>query len=144
MEQDLYSKIEEENINYINSKLENTRGAIIHYKDITAIIVDNEQINSHVAENTVLMQELGHYYAGSYYRTTSPYALIEKMEHKADVASWKKFIPYQKVRELIFKGFSSMAELADYFGVEAPYMARCINFYSQNSNHFTNISPTNL
>lgn len=136
MEQDLYSKIEEENINYINTRLENTRGAIVHYQDITAIVIDNEQIDSQIAENTVLMQELGHYYAGSYYRTTSPYVLIEKMEHKADVATWKRFIPYQKVRELIFKGFSSMAELADYFGVETPYMARCIYFYSSNSNHF--------
>ena len=138
MEQDLYSEIDEKNINYINSKLENTRGAIIHYKDITAIIVDDDQIETQASENTVLMQELGHYYAGSYYRTYSDYALIEKMEHKADVASWKKFIPYNKVRELLLKGVSSMADFADYFGVEAPYMARCINFYSQNSNHFSN------
>ena len=136
MEQNLYSEIEEENINYINSKLENTRGAIIHYKDVIAIIVDEQQIDTHVAENTVLMEELGHYYAGAYYRTYSDYELIEKMEHKADVASWKKFIPYTKVKELLSKGFSTIADLADYFDVEAPYMARCIYFYSQNSNHF--------
>lgn len=142
MEQDLYSEIEKENINYINTRLENTRGAIIHYRYITAIIVDDEQIKAQTSENTVLMQELGHYYAGSYYRTTSPYSLIEKMEHKADVASWKKFIPYQKVRELLSKGFSNMADLADYFGVEAPYMARCIYFYSENSNHFNNKTLT--
>lgn len=140
MEQTLYSKIEEENINYINTQLENTRGAIIHYKNITAIVVDDKQIDTQFAENTVLMQELGHYYAGAYYRTNSDYELIEKIEHKADIASWKKFIPYSKVRELLAKGFSSMADLADYFDVEAPYMARCINFYSQNSNHFEDAS----
>lgn len=133
----LYDKIEEENINYINSTLSRTRGAIIHYKDITAIVVDDKQIDTQIAENTVLMQELGHYYAGAYYRTYSDYELIEKMEHKADVQAWKKFLPYTKIRELLHNGVSTVAELADYFNVEAPYMARCLYYYSNESNQFT-------
>lgn len=133
----LYSKIEEENINYINSKLYRTRGAIAHYKDITVIIVDDAQVNTQVTENTVLMQELGHYYAGAYYRTYSNYELIEKMEHKADVQAWKKFLPYTKIRELLHNGVSTVAELADYFNVEDPYMARCLYYYSNESDGFT-------
>ena len=133
----LYSKIEEENINYINSKLYRTRGAIAHYKDITVIIVDDAQVNTQVTENTVLIQELGHYYAGAYYRTYSNYELIEKMEHKADVKAWKKFIPYTKIKELLNNGVSTIAELADFFNVEAPYMARCIHYYSNESDRFT-------
>ena len=133
----LYDKIEEENINYINSTLSRTRGAIIHYKDITAIVVDDKQIDTQIAENTVLMQELGHYYAGAYYRTYSDYELIEKMEHKADVQAWKKFLPYTKIRELLHNGVSTVSELADYFNVEAPYMARCLYYYSNQSNQFT-------
>lgn len=133
----LYSKIEEENINYINSKLYRTRGAIAHYKDITVIIVDDAQVNTQVTENTVLIQELGHYYTGAYYRTYSNYELIEKMEHKADVKAWKKFIPYTKIKELLNNGVSTIAELADFFNVEAPYMARCIHYYSNESDRFT-------
>ncbi len=133
----LYSKIEEENINYINSTLSRTRGAIIHYKDITAIVLDDKQIDTQIAENTVLMQELGHYYAGAYYRTYSNYELIEKMEHKADVQAWKKFLPYTKIRELLHNGVSTVAELADYFNVEDPYMARCLYYYSNESDGFT-------
>ena len=133
----LYDKIEEENINYINSTLSRTRGAIIHYKDITAIVLDDKQIDTQIAENTVLMQELGHYYAGAYYRTYSDYELIEKMEHKADVQAWKKFLPYTKIRELLHNGVSTVSELADYFNVEAPYMARCLYYYSNQSNQFT-------
>lgn len=133
----LYSKIEEENINYTNGKLKNTRGAIAHYNDLTAIVVDDTQIDSQVAENTVLIQELGHYYAGAYYRTYSNYELIEKMEHKADVKAWKKFIPYSKIKELLNNGVSTIAELSDSFDVEAPYMARCIHYYSNESDRFT-------
>ena len=133
----LYNEIEEENINYINSKLKSTRGAIAHYNGITAIIVDDSQINTQVAENTVLMQELGHYYAGAYYRTYSNYELISKMEHKADVKAWKKFFPYSKIKELLNNGVSTVTEIADYFDVEAPYMARCLYYYSNESNQFT-------
>lgn len=133
----LYSKIEEENIYYTNDKLKNTRGAIAHYKDLTAIVVDDTQIDTHIAENTVLMQELGHYYAGAYYKTYSDYELIEKMEHKADVKAWKEFIPYTKVKELLNNGVSTIAELADYFDVEVSYMARCIHYYANESDRFT-------
>lgn len=133
----LYNKIENENINYINSKLNKSRGAIAHYKDITVIVVDDEQIDTQIAENTVLIQELGHYYAGAYYRTYSDYEVIEKMEHKADVKAWKEFFPYSKIKELLNNGVSTITEIADYFDVEAPYMARCLYYYSNESNGFT-------
>lgn len=57
----LINTIEKENINYINHKLYNSQGMIAHYNNITAIIVDYTQVNSQIAENTVLLQELGHY-----------------------------------------------------------------------------------
>lgn len=133
----LYNKIENENINYINSKLNKSRGAIAHYKDITVIVVDDKQIDTQIAENTVLIQELGHYYAGAYYRTYSDYEVIEKMEHKADVKAWKEFFPYSKIKELLNNGVSTITEIADYFDVEAPYMARCLYYYSNESNGFT-------
>lgn len=133
----LYSKIEEENINYINSKLKNTRGALAHYKGITAIVVDDSQIDTQIAENTVLIQELGHYYSGAYYRTYSDYEVVAKMEHKADVRAWKKFFPYSKIKDLLNNGISTVTEIANYFDVEAPYMARCLYYYSNESNQFT-------
>ena len=85
---DLYNILKEENIHYINAKLFLTRGAIAYYKGITAIIVDNTQIDSDIAENTVIIQELGHYFSDSYYRGNSSYDLIENMEYKADVVAW--------------------------------------------------------
>lgn len=59
------------------------------------------------------------------------------MEHKADVKAWKNFLPYIKVKELLNNGVSTITELADFFNVEAPYMARCIHYYANESNSFT-------
>ena len=125
----LINTIEKENINYINHKLYSTKGMITHYNDITAIVVDDKQIISQTDENTVLLQELGHYSAGAYYRSTSPFELIEKMEYKADKTAWEQFIPYQKVLSLMRIGFTTVTDLAEYFNIDAPYMARCINYY---------------
>lgn len=133
----LYNKMKKENINYINAKLLFTRGAIAHCNNITAIVVDDNQVKSCISENTVLIQELGHYSSGSYYRTNSPYELIEKMEHKADKKSWQEFLPYTKILELMKKGYTTATQLAECFDVEVPYMARCLNYYYKNSHGFT-------
>lgn len=126
---DLYYKIEKEDIYYINHKLLFTRGAIAHCNNINAIIVDDTQVKSQISENTVLIQELGHYMAGAYYRTNSPYELIEKMEHKADKKAWEEFFPYEEIKKLMKQGLTTATELAEYYHVEASYMARCLNYY---------------
>ena len=113
---ELYKMMEDESINYINHDLFSTSGMITHYEDITAIIVDDKKVKGQVAENTVLIQELGHYMSGAYYRTNSPYELIE-------------FFPYEEIKELMKKGYTTVTQLAEYYDVEAPYMARCINYY---------------
>lgn len=133
----LYNKLDKEKINYINAKLLFTRGAIAHYNNLTAIVIDDEQVKSQVEENTVLIQELGHYMAGAYYNTNSEYELIEKMEHKADKKAWTNFFPYEKIKSLMKKGLTTVTQLAEYFDVEAPYMARCLNYYYNQSNGFT-------
>ena len=110
----LYEMMENENINYINHDLYSTDGMIAHYEDITAIIVDDKKVKGQVAENTVLIQELGHYMAGAYYRTNSEYELIEKMEHKADKKAWETFFPYKEIKELMKKGLTTVTQLAEY------------------------------
>ena len=133
----LYNKMEKENINYINAKLLFTRGAIAHCNNMTAIVVDDNQVKSCTSENTVLIQELGHYMSGSYYNMNSQYELVDKIEHKADKKAWLEFFPYEKIKELMSNGLTTATDLAEYFDVEPPYMARCLNFYYNNSHGFT-------
>lgn len=132
----LYDVLENENIHYSNHKLINSSGMIAHYEDVIAIIVDEEKTNTTISRNTVLIQELGHFYSGAYYKTNSPYELIDKMEYKADKKSWETFFPYIKIKELMKKGFTTVTQLAEYFDVEAPYMARCVNYYYNRYNGF--------
>ena len=96
---DLYQKLKKENIHYIKHELLFTRGAIVHYQNITAIVIDDKQVQTSVSENTVLIQELGHYLANAYYDTNTPYELIRKLEHKADIKAWEEFFPYEEIKK---------------------------------------------
>ena len=132
----LYNTLESENIYYSNHKLIDSSGMIAHYQDVTAIIVDEPKTNTTISRNTVLIQELGHYFSGAYYKTNSPYELIDKMEYKADKKAWEKFFPYDKIKKLMKKGLTTVTQLAEHFDVETPYMARCVNYYYNQYNGF--------
>lgn len=133
---DLFNILKEEGIHYINAKLFLTRGAIVSYKGITAIVIDETQIDNEASENTVIIQELGHYFSSSYYRGNSSYDLIENMEYKADIVAWLKFFPYKEIKHLRSIGIKSATSVASYFNVEPSYIARCLNFYYSMSNGF--------
>lgn len=58
------------------------------------------------------------------------------MEHKADKKAWEKFFPYEQIQKLMKKGLTTVTQLAEYFDIEAPYMARCVNYYYNQYNGF--------
>ena len=109
---DLYEILKKENIHYIHHELLFTRGAVVHYHNITAIVIDDKQVKSKISENTVLIQELGHYMAGAYYNTNSPYELILEMEHKADIKAWEKFFPYEEIKKLMERGLTTTTRIS--------------------------------
>lgn len=131
MQEELYQFIENNNINYINHKLYDTKGMIAHYNDITAIVIDEKQHTSCCDENTTVLQELGHYLSGAYYKVDSSLWFINKCEYKADKKAWETFLPYEEIIGLLKnKIATTIGDLAEYFGVEPPYMARCVNYYA--------------
>ena len=125
----IYKKINEENIICLNQELLFTSGAIAHYKDITVIVLDKTKIKNQTEENTVLIQELGHYLSKSYYNTNSSFIHIEKMELDADICAWNEFFPYLEIQNLMKKNICTATDIAKYYNVEVSYIARCLNYY---------------
>lgn len=139
---DLYRIMEKENIYYIHHELSFTRAMIGKYKNIVTIIVDDKQIKNEISENTVIIQELGHYMANLYYKTNSSLEQIEEIELLADIVAWKEFFPYQTIRKLVTQDRKTASEIADYFKVETTYIAKCLNYYYEKSNGFKSLDIT--
>lgn len=129
MYEELMKRMKYENIEYVNHTLSWTKGMIARYEGITVIILDETKITSESEKNTILMQELGHYLSNAYYKSNSPYEVIEHRERIADIAAWETFLPFDKVMNLQRKGLIKATDLAKHFLIQPDYMARCINYY---------------
>ena len=79
------------------------------------------KVKNRISENTVIMQELGHYMANAYYKTNSHSKYIEQMERLADITAWEEFLPYEEV-----KSFMTMSLWASFLLIWS-------NAYSPNS-----------
>lgn len=81
----LYEKIDEENIDIFNWKM-NKKARIIKDEDFT-IYLDYSQIHSYIEEKELLAEEFGHYKYEAYYTLLDDQNFIDKQEYKAQ--KWK-------------------------------------------------------
>lgn len=121
--------IEKENINLIDTYLEDTAGAYMNYDKINVIIYDTSKLETSFEEKQVLAEELGHYYMDATYKFNSTFNLISKQEYRAKKWAYFILVPYESLRKAIRNGFHTIYELADFFDVTIEYMQNAIEFY---------------
>lgn len=129
--EDLEDMIYDENINLIDSYLEETSGAYVHYNDIDIIMYDPSKIQTSSKMKEVFAEELGHYFCDATYRFNSDPAFINKQEYCAKKWSFFKLIPYNKLKSAIYNGANTLYSLADCFDVTCEYMHNAVIFYTE-------------
>lgn len=129
----LYGLVDRENINIIDTYLENTNGMYLNYNKIKAIVLDYKNFETSINEKCVLAEELGHYYMDATYPASTTYKdkeLIDKQEYRAKKWSYYILVPFENLKEAIQSGITTIYELAEYFEVTIEYMKNCVNFYN--------------
>ncbi len=121
--------IDRENINLIDTYLEDTSGAYVNYDKLNIILYDSTKITSANAKKEVLAEELGHYYYDATYRFNSDLQFITKQEYKAKKYSYNMLIPFENLHKAILNGKTSILSLSEYFDVTIEFMSKCIAFY---------------
>lgn len=94
------------------------------------IAIDPTKITSWADEKTKLAHELGHCITGAFY---NPYAICDirqRHENKADKWAIKKLIPEDELRKAINDGYTTTADLADYFGVNESLIRKAYSWYT--------------
>ena len=119
-----------ENINLVNSYLEETPASYFCYNNTKVIVLDKSKVSNNNEVKECLTEELGHYYCNALYYIDSNKALKDKCELRAKKWSFSVLVPLQKLKEKLVQGFN-LYELADYFDVDYNYMNECINFYTE-------------
>ncbi len=87
-----------ENINLIDTYLENTTGAYINYNKLNVILYDSSKFNNSIEEKETLAEELGHYYYSATYKFNSDLQFINKQEYKANKWKFNCLIPFEKLK----------------------------------------------
>lgn len=95
--------ISRENINLIDTYLEDTTGAYVKYNKINAILYDTSKLDSSIKKKETLSEELGHYYYDATYKFSSNLDLVSKQEYRAKKWSYYALIPYENLKSAILK-----------------------------------------
>lgn len=90
--------IERENINLIDTYLEETEGAYVNYNKLNVIIYDSSKTKNSLEKKQILAEELGHYYYNATYKFDSDLILISKQEYKAKKYSYNMLISFEKLK----------------------------------------------
>lgn len=95
--------INRENINLIDTYLENTTGAYVNYNKLNVILYDNSKLDSSIDKKEIFAEELGHYYYDATYKFNSNLDLISKQEYRAKKWSYFALVPYENLKSAILK-----------------------------------------
>ena len=90
--------IDRENINLIDTYLEDSTGAYINYNKVNAIIYDGSKIDNSLKKKEILAEELGHYYYDATYKFNSDKQFISKQEYKAKKYAYNILIPFENLK----------------------------------------------
>lgn len=96
------------------------------------IAVDIDKVETSIKEKEIIAHEESHIETGSFYNFHSPIDLKEKHERRAEVHTIKKLVPLDELKEAVAYGFTEAWELADYFEVSCEFMAKALEYYSDN------------
>ena len=99
--------INRENINLINTYLEDTNGAYVHYDNpnLNLILYDNSKLTSSIDRKETFAQELGHYYYDATYKFNSDLFLISKQEYRANKWVYNTLISFEKLKSALKKRY---------------------------------------
>lgn len=87
-----------ENINLIDTYLEDSAGAYVNYDKLNVILYDSSKLKSSIEKKEALAEELGHYYYSATYKFNSDLQFINKQEYKAKKWKYTSLIPFEKLK----------------------------------------------
>lgn len=99
------------------------------------IVVDVDKIENSVEEKEVIAHEEAHIVGGYFYNVYSNCDIKSRQERKAFVATIKKLVPLNELKEAVRCGITEHWELAEYFDVSDKFMLKAMEYYGSDITH---------
>lgn len=93
------------------------------------IAINPLQLNDTADEKMKLAHELGHCSTGAFYNRYSPFDIVGRQEHRANVWAYKRLVPKSELDCVVKSGRTEPWELAEWFGVPERFIRDAIAYY---------------
>ncbi len=127
----LYRELSAAGARFYDWDLQGCQAATIRLGTHYGIFLDLHAIETRAEELVDVAHEGGHFSTGATHKLSSPYDLVEKHEVKAWKWAVDRLIPAEALDEAVAQGYTTIYDLADYFGVTEDFMKRavCLHTY---------------
>ena len=94
------------------------------------VVLNPEALNTFRRLRTAAIHEEGHLRTGALHKVDSPYQLVAQSEHRANAASFRRYLPPNKIRAAMRSGYTDPWQLADYFDLEEEYIKKALHYWT--------------
>lgn len=127
---ELHARAAKMNIPVLTFSLPLTRSMSVMDGDRSFIGMDPSVQDGGTAERVHLGHELGHCATGSFYNIYAKQDLRQRHENRADKWAILELIPVDALDDAVAAGYTTLWELADYFGVTETLMRKAVCLYT--------------
>lgn len=109
-------------------------GSIPHCRSLSLpdhICLDYSLLFDNADSRVCFAHEIGHCVTGSFYNRYTPLDVRQKHENRADRWAVQKLIPVDALDDAVANGYTTLWELAEFFGVTEDFMRKavCLHTY---------------
>ena len=126
----LYQELTFNGIHLFTWDINHEKAATLELNGEYAIFMDFDNIRTYREETVVLAHESGHCFTGATHKVSSPLDLVEKHEYKAWKWAVQKLIPVDALDDAVANGYTTLWELAEFFGVTEDFMRKAVCYYT--------------
>ena len=129
--QSFYSYCEENGVDVMAYASLPADACTVRDRGYYCVVFNPDTLNSFRRLRTAAIHEEGHLRTGALHKVDSPYQLVAQSERRAESASFRRYLPPDKIRAAMRAGYTEPWQLADYFDLEETYIKKALHYWTE-------------
>lgn len=125
----IYDKIAREGILLFNFANCDVPAAIVRYRSLTGIYINDRLIATEAEEKRTVMHEYAHYKTGACHPANASALTVARDEFRANKYAVHELMPFGELCAALEAGYAQTYELADYFNLPEDFVRTALDVY---------------
>lgn len=129
--QSFYEYCEENDVDVMSYARLPAAACTVRDRGAYCVVLNPATLNTFRHLRTAVIHEEGHLRTGALHKVDSPYQLVAQSEYRANVASFRRYLPPEKIRAAMRAGYTEPWQLADYFDLDEDYIKKALHYWTE-------------